>query len=398
MPNNRASTTTRRSHGLTAANPAMTRAEKIRFNRFREAQLGCLDPRDATEAYLAERIVFHRWLLLKCDQAEAAALRDAVWTEEHPPTRLSDAFVPEMGDLIRSLHDSNRPQNGQPLADHRTVIAFTSDPLENIWRYRLEHERALDRADNRFQAYRRSRILIGLPTDSSRAASEPRHSCRAAHARPPSHPGPSAAPTADPVTAPPRKLSKPRCSTKPNAAKSRASRFQQKSYGRPTTPADPPKSPRNVPNSAQMRGGRTDSRPIPSPAPFSVPDSPFSIPRVRTERRLQTPPRVIPAHPAQPWYGCASGEPHVAGPTGWWSCPRNAQPVASRIQRSPGSVGAVVTGWTHRPPTVPLENASAPGPRRKYGSFCVLARWPGCSRASGVPEPGSTAEADRWLR
>ena len=165
MLNNPASTTTRRSHGLTAANPALTRAEKIRFKRFREAQLGCLDPRDATEAYLAERIVFHRWLLLKCDQAEAAALRDAVWTEEHPATRLSDAMVPEMGDLIRSLHDSNRPQNGQPLSDHRTVIAFTSDPLENIWRYRVEHERALDRAENRFQAYRRSRILIGLPTE-----------------------------------------------------------------------------------------------------------------------------------------------------------------------------------------------------------------------------------------
>ncbi|MHC4066147.1 MAG: hypothetical protein ACYSUI_16850, partial [Planctomycetota bacterium] len=74
MSKDRTSTTARTTHGLTAANPALTRSEKIRFNRFRAAQLQCLDPRDATEAYLAERVVFHRWLLLKCDQAEAAAL------------------------------------------------------------------------------------------------------------------------------------------------------------------------------------------------------------------------------------------------------------------------------------------------------------------------------------
>ena len=112
---------TNNNHGLTATNPALPRSERIRFNRFRTAQLECLDPRGPTETYLAERIVFHRWLLLKCDQAEAAALRDAVWTDEPPPSRIPEQALPELRHIVRTVQQAARPPDGQPIADHRTV-------------------------------------------------------------------------------------------------------------------------------------------------------------------------------------------------------------------------------------------------------------------------------------
>ena len=119
---------TKTNHGLTATNPARTPAERARFTRFRTAQLECLDPRDATEAYLAERIVFHRWLLLKCDQAEAAALSDVVWADEHPPLNVCNVGPPEVTGMIRALREAARPPEGPILDDHRAALAFLQQP------------------------------------------------------------------------------------------------------------------------------------------------------------------------------------------------------------------------------------------------------------------------------
>ena len=301
MSNKNTSTATRdaprprTTHGLTAADPALTRAEKIRFNRFREAQLRCLDPRDATEAYLAERVVFHRWLLLKCDQAEAAALRDAVWTKEHPPTRLSDAVVPEVGDLIRSLHDSNRPPDGQPLDDHRTVTAFTSDLLQNIWRYRSEHERALDRAENRFLHYRKSRILIGLPTD---------------HAPPEPPPPPRRRPTPR-VTPPPRRT--------------RSATPQQASKPRPFTKSHSP--PRTTTSRSQTTCSHSPGVANSRNPPQSVPKSPGACRPLRWHGSAQRP------RGAGGWHGSAQ---QTRG-AGAWHGPRSRGHAASALSPLSGT-------------------------------------------------------------
>ena len=233
---------TKTNHGLTATNPARTPAERARFTRFRTAQLECLDPRDATEAYLAERIVFHRWLLLKCDQAEAAALSDVVWADEHPPLNVCNVGPPEVTGMIRALREAARPPEGPILDDHRAALAFSSNQVQKICRYRAEHERSLDRVEAKFAHYRKSRILIGLPTDenptprsvgqvvppkagspasvlSSDAASGGTTGGSPASAQHPPTPAtpkplpPSPAPR--PVTATPRKLSKPPLPTKP---------------------------------------------------------------------------------------------------------------------------------------------------------------------------------------
>jgi len=135
-----------RVHGLTATNPAVTRSEKIRFNRFRKTLLAELDPRSVTELLVAEQIVLHRWFLAQCDAAEAACMRAAVHDFHHPRFTVTDALNPTAGQLKYKLAQVNTPRSRADRNDHDLRLAYNAPDLDKIHRYRKEHQRTLDRA------------------------------------------------------------------------------------------------------------------------------------------------------------------------------------------------------------------------------------------------------------
>lgn len=132
-------------HGLRARDLVIAPRDRELFEIFRQATLAELAPANVHEEFLAGRIVVHRWLLLNCDDAEAAALRT------HFRRRMRDITA-------YARDDEPLPTPAEQEDDARATAASAKD-TQTILRYRISHERALERWERLFYFYRTLRDI-----------------------------------------------------------------------------------------------------------------------------------------------------------------------------------------------------------------------------------------------
>jgi len=127
-------------HGLRSRDLLIDPRDRELFDAFRQATFDEFAPADVHEEFFAGRILVHRWLLLNCDDAEAAALRTHFRRRLHDLETTARLFPPG---LPTDEHED----------DARAAAAVAKD-TQTILRYRIAHERALERWERLFYFYR----------------------------------------------------------------------------------------------------------------------------------------------------------------------------------------------------------------------------------------------------
>ncbi len=120
-------------HGLRRRSLFVAREDRDAFEAFRVATLQELAPQSQTELFYATQIVTHRWFLLQADQAEAASMRKTFHTElRRKPYEPDSAQNPEADDIR---------------LDSAMARTASTKEVHSILRYRIGHERALERIE-----------------------------------------------------------------------------------------------------------------------------------------------------------------------------------------------------------------------------------------------------------
>jgi hypothetical protein len=159
-------------HGLTADRIVLANEDPEEFDAFRSAMLAALDPQDAVDQVLAERVVFNAWRLRRVPMLEAAmhAGERQKLLIEKLKAKVSSCMVAIRSDAAQLLHDemersSTRyevvPENREAYAMARAELAEAETQLKenlaiqvaNVLREHATHfarleqrEGALDRA------------------------------------------------------------------------------------------------------------------------------------------------------------------------------------------------------------------------------------------------------------
>ncbi len=129
-------------HGLRSRRLFIAPEDVDRFDRFRRNTIRELSPIDHTEHFIVEAIVTKRWLILHCDEAEAAAMRNAFVASEH---------------LTAAQMESNAkdaPRDDDERFDHAMAATCTDEKVHLVLRYRTIHERGLVRFETMLRQYR----------------------------------------------------------------------------------------------------------------------------------------------------------------------------------------------------------------------------------------------------
>lgn len=129
-------------HGLRRRRLFIAPEDADRYERFHRHMMRELCAADHTEFFIAEAIIAKRWLILHCDEAEAAAMRNAFAASELHTAALMDSNAKEA------------PRDDDERFDHAMAATCTDEKVHLVLRYRTFHERALVRFETMLRQYR----------------------------------------------------------------------------------------------------------------------------------------------------------------------------------------------------------------------------------------------------
>ncbi|MBI5765356.1 MAG: hypothetical protein HZA51_17730 [Planctomycetes bacterium] len=133
------------THGLRRRRLFIAPEDAERFERFRRHMIIELHPEDHTENFFVEAIIAKRWLILHCDEAEAAAMRNAFANcEEHSASQIESK-------------SKYAPKDDDERYDRAIAHTCTNERVHLVLRYRVTHERALFKFETALRQYRLTR-------------------------------------------------------------------------------------------------------------------------------------------------------------------------------------------------------------------------------------------------
>ncbi|MBI5765247.1 MAG: hypothetical protein HZA51_17160 [Planctomycetes bacterium] len=133
------------THGLRRRRLFIAPEDAERFERFRRHMIIELHPEDHTENFFVEAIIAKRWLILHCDEAEAAAMRNAFANcEEHSASQIESK-------------SKYAPKDDDERYDRAIAHTCTNERVHLVLRYRIIHERALFKFETALRQYRLTR-------------------------------------------------------------------------------------------------------------------------------------------------------------------------------------------------------------------------------------------------